>query len=219
MPVQKYTAREIVRKNAQKKATGLTRDQVSEETETARSMERQKGRGLDEPGRLDSLRLAEWAHTEWRRIGYVMAEEAMDVYAPEKDPKAAQWERQRLERVAAEKAAAGQDARGPATVEDLDTDGKLARLEMFVRETVLPRTHPHTTARRRVLEALGEAGGLCTARTRNSDGDVIVCTLDAGHYDPDDKPPFKDGKPGGWHKAGASIWNDSGAACIPHAAL
>ncbi|MFJ8495457.1 hypothetical protein ACIRBZ_45100 [Streptomyces sp. NPDC094038] len=97
----------------------------------------------------------------------------------------------------------------------------LVRLERVVRESVLPGTHPHTTARRRVLEALGEAGGLCTARTRNADGDgdVAVCTLDAGHYDPDDKPPFKDGKPGSWHKADASIWNDSGAACIPHAAL
>ncbi|MFF7954082.1 hypothetical protein [Streptomyces griseorubiginosus] len=95
----------------------------------------------------------------------------------------------------------------------------LVRLETFVRESVLSRTYPHTTQRRRALEALGEAGGLCTARTRNSDGDVIVCTLDAGHYDPDNKPPFKDGKPGGWHKADASIWNDSGAACIPHAAL
>jgi hypothetical protein len=95
----------------------------------------------------------------------------------------------------------------------------LERLEAFVREVVLPGTHPHTTARRRVLEALGEAGGLCTARTRNADGDIVVCTLDAGHYDPDDKPPFKDGKPGGWHKAGASIWNDLGAACIPHAAI
>ncbi|MFI9311311.1 hypothetical protein [Streptomyces triculaminicus] len=95
----------------------------------------------------------------------------------------------------------------------------LVRLRTFVQENVLPRTHPHTTQRRRVLEALGEAGGLCSARTVNSDGDVIVCTLDAGHYDPDDKPPFKDGKPGGWHKADASIWNDSGAACIPHTAI
>ncbi|MGW1776280.1 hypothetical protein [Streptomyces sp. NPDC002104] len=95
----------------------------------------------------------------------------------------------------------------------------LVRLERYVREAVLPATHPHTTARRQVLEALGEAGGLCTARTVNSDGDYVVCTLDAGHYDPDDKPPFRDGKPGGWHKAGASIWNDLGAACIPHAAL
>ncbi|MER5996423.1 hypothetical protein [Streptomyces viridosporus] len=95
----------------------------------------------------------------------------------------------------------------------------LVRLEAYVRETVLPPTHPYTTERRRVLEALGEAGGLCTARTRDSDGDVMVCTLDAGHYDPDDKPSFKDGEPAGWHKAGASIWNDLGAACIPHAAV
>ncbi|MFJ3950490.1 hypothetical protein ACIPXV_10525 [Streptomyces libani] len=95
----------------------------------------------------------------------------------------------------------------------------LVRLEKFVKETVLPRTYPHTTQRRRALEALGETGGLCTARTVNSDGDVIVCTLDAGHYDPDNKPPFKDGKPGGWHKADASIWNDLGAACIPLTAL
>lgn len=95
----------------------------------------------------------------------------------------------------------------------------LVRLERFVRESVLPCTHPHTTARRRVLEALSEAGGLCTARTVNSDGVYVVCTLDAGHYDPDDKPNFKDGKPGGWHKADASIWNDLGAACTPHAAI
>ncbi|WP_330358810.1 hypothetical protein [Streptomyces chartreusis] len=93
------------------------------------------------------------------------------------------------------------------------------RLERYVREAVLPATHPYTTVRRRVLEALGEAGGLCTAQARNADGDVVVCTLDAGHYDVDDKPSFEDGKPGGWHRADASIWNDSGAAWLPHAAL
>lgn len=94
----------------------------------------------------------------------------------------------------------------------------LVRLEAFVRETVLPRTYLNTTQRRRALEALGEADGLCTARTVNSDGDYIVCTLGAGHYDPDDKPPFKDGKPGGWHKADSSIWNDESATARPHTA-
>ncbi|MFC9948521.1 hypothetical protein [Streptomyces pratensis] len=47
----------------------------------------------------------------------------------------------------------------------------LVRLEKFVRENVLPCTHPNTTQRRRALEALGEAGGLCTARTRNADAE------------------------------------------------
>ncbi|MFE0379085.1 hypothetical protein ACFW1M_26660 [Streptomyces inhibens] len=89
----------------------------------------------------------------------------------------------------------------------------LVRLESFVRGTVLPGTRSNTTERRRVLEALGEAGGLCTARTAEmSGGDVIVCTRKAGHYDPDDLPGRKrgksDGTPGGWHKAGASIWSD-----------
>ncbi|WP_260696019.1 hypothetical protein [Streptomyces sp. IB201691-2A2] len=60
------------------------------------------------------------------------------------------------------------------------------RLEKFVRKTVLPHTHPHTTAWHRVL---GEADGQCTARTVNSDGDYVVCTLNAGHYDPGEKPP------------------------------
>ncbi|MFI7104223.1 hypothetical protein ACIBK8_33390 [Streptomyces sp. NPDC050161] len=53
----------------------------------------------------------------------------------------------------------------------------------------------------------------------NSDGDVIVCMLGAGHCAPDGKLPFKDGKPGGWHRADASVWNGLGAACIPHAAI
>ncbi|MFD9151097.1 hypothetical protein [Streptomyces diastaticus] len=71
----------------------------------------------------------------------------------------------------------------------------LVWLERFVRETVLPRTHPNTTQWRRVPEELGEAGGLCAARAAEmSSGDVIFCTRKTGHYDPDDKPSFMDGK-------------------------
>ncbi|MFE2750341.1 hypothetical protein ACFXKX_39765 [Streptomyces scopuliridis] len=65
----------------------------------------------------------------------------------------------------------------------------LERLEVFVRETVLARTYPHTMEHRRVLEALGKADSLCTARTMElSTGDIILCTREAGHYDPDDGP-------------------------------
>ncbi|MGC5365728.1 hypothetical protein ACPXCE_29340 [Streptomyces sp. DT24] len=81
--------------------------------------------------------------------------------------------------------------------------------------------HPHATERRRLLEALGEAGGLCAARTvEMSSGDVILCTREAGHYDPDDLPGWKrgksDGTPGGWHLASGAIWSGAGAACYPH---
>ncbi|MFF0437534.1 hypothetical protein ACFYU9_35640 [Streptomyces sp. NPDC004327] len=112
-----------------------------------------------------------------------------------------------------------QSRRDDRSAEAAELAVHIADLERFVREAMLLAAHPHITARRRVLEVLGEAGGLCTARTRNADGDVVVCTLDAGHYDPDDKPPFKDGQPSGWRKADASVWNGSGAACVPHAAI
>ncbi|MFD3424255.1 hypothetical protein [Streptomyces decoyicus] len=100
----------------------------------------------------------------------------------------------------------------------------LVRLESFVREAVLPGTHPDTTQRHRVLEALGEASGLCTARTvETSSGDVILCTREARHCDPSDLPGFKrgksDGTPGGWHLANGAIWSDAGAACTPHTAV
>ncbi|MFD8790868.1 hypothetical protein [Streptomyces vinaceus] len=106
MPVQKYTGREFSRSKVQRRAEGMTRDEVAEQTEVARAFERQKGRALEEPGRLQSLRLAEWAHTEWRRIGYVMAEQGLAVYSVTADAKALQWEQQRIERIAAERGSA-----------------------------------------------------------------------------------------------------------------
>nr|WP_202535143.1 hypothetical protein [Streptomyces sp. SID4923] len=124
------------------------------------------------------------------------------VYAPEEDAQGTVRAREREERRQraldehAEHMARQRGERKALAEEQADWV-RLERLERFVRQSVLPRTHPHTTARRQALEALGEAGGLCTARTRNADGDVIVCTLDAGHYEPDQMPPFRSGKPGG----------------------
>jgi multidrug efflux pump subunit AcrA (membrane-fusion protein) len=99
----------------------------------------------------------------------------------------------------------------------------LARLDAYVRGTVLPGTHAHTMRRRQVLEALGEAGGLCTAQTVSlTSGDVILCTLEAGHFDPDDLPGWKrgihDGTAGGWHRCDGSIWDDSASYSRPHIA-
>ncbi|MEU9359969.1 hypothetical protein AB0D35_17910 [Streptomyces sp. NPDC048301] len=73
----------------------------------------------------------------------------------------------------------------------------LVRLEGFVQEAVLSRTYPLATA--------AGAGGLCTARMLNADGDFVVCTRDAGHYDWTTSPSFEDGEPGGWHEADASM--------------
>lgn len=54
----------------------------------------------------------------------------------------------------------------------------LVRPEAFDWETVLPRTHPNTTAWRRVL---GEADGLCMARTVEMSSGDVLCTRAAGH--------------------------------------
>lgn len=95
----------------------------------------------------------------------------------------------------------------------------LVRLEVFVREAVLSRAGSCTVERRWVLGELGGAGGLCTAWTVGpSTGEVFVCTREAGHYPRDDKPSRRDGEPGGWHLASASIWDDSAAYSHPHAA-
>lgn len=90
----------------------------------------------------------------------------------------------------------------------------LERLEAFVRQTVLPRTYPHTMERRRVLEALGEAGGLCNARTiEYATGGVIVCTREAGHYEGD--APRRE-EPEGWHTCNVATWIDDWPYNHPH---
>ncbi|MFE3144401.1 hypothetical protein [Streptomyces scopuliridis] len=94
----------------------------------------------------------------------------------------------------------------------------LMRLEAFIQETILPHTHPYTMERRRVLEALGKASGLCTTRTMElTTGDIILCTHKASHYHPEGyDPSWKGGMPGGWHLANASIWDDSASYSHPH---
>ncbi|MFF7199224.1 hypothetical protein ACFZAM_36660 [Streptomyces sp. NPDC008079] len=90
----------------------------------------------------------------------------------------------------------------------------LERLEAFVRQAVLPRTYPNAMERRRVLEALGEAGGLCNARTiEYATGDVIVCTREAGHYEGD--APRRE-EPEGWHKCNVATWIDDRPYNHPH---
>ncbi|MFE0449135.1 hypothetical protein [Streptomyces fungicidicus] len=82
----------------------------------------------------------------------------------------------------------------------------LVRLERFVRENVLPRTTGR--GRRSVHGADGE-------RRRGRHRLQARCRA----LRPGRKAALQDGKPGGWHKADASIWNDLSAARIPHAAL
>lgn len=97
----------------------------------------------------------------------------------------------------------------------------LERLEAFVRETVLPRTYPNTMERRRVLEALGEARELCNARSiEYSTGDVIFCTRQAGHYDPEGYTPRRGAAPGGEmpgaHQCNGITWIDDQPYNYPH---
>lgn len=48
----------------------------------------ERGENFSSPG---------WQRTEWRRIGSVMAEEAMDLYTPERDSRVQELELRRLE--------------------------------------------------------------------------------------------------------------------------
>jgi hypothetical protein len=93
---------------------------------------------------------------------------------------------------------------------------ELERLRAFARPS-LHRAYPHTMEWRRVVEMLGEDGSLCNARTiEYSSGDVICCTREAGHYDPEVKPEG-DG-PGGWHLCNARRWTDDRPYNHSHAA-
>lgn len=61
-------------------------------------------------------------HTEWRRIGYVMEEEGLEVYDPELDPTAVRWAREEAEQERQERARQGSATKMVLTVPvDKDT--------------------------------------------------------------------------------------------------
>ncbi|GAA1923551.1 hypothetical protein [Streptantibioticus ferralitis] len=74
MQVEEFTAREVIRQSVQKKATDIDREEAAAETDKTRDWEHQAERGINEPGRLDTLRCAEWKHTQYRCVGYVMTQ-------------------------------------------------------------------------------------------------------------------------------------------------
>ncbi|MFE7347588.1 hypothetical protein [Streptomyces fimicarius] len=48
-------------------------------------------------------------------------------------------------------------------------------------------------------------------------GDVILCTREAGHYDPEARPEGEDS--GSWHKCNLRTWIDDRPYNHPHAAV
>ncbi|MFE3770922.1 hypothetical protein [Streptomyces sp. NPDC059122] len=95
MQVEKITAREVIHRTVQKKATEMDREKVAEETKNARVREHQAQRRMGEPGHLKALRHAERKHTDGRRIGYLTTEEHMETHTPQTDPEATKGQHQR----------------------------------------------------------------------------------------------------------------------------
>ena len=94
------SSREIIRR----KATGMTREQITKATEDAAGWERHRSRVCENDGDMAAIKGAIQDHKEWRRIGYVMAEENMKTYNPDADPTVQRWRREDEERQAAESA-------------------------------------------------------------------------------------------------------------------
>lgn len=96
-------------------------------------------------------------------------------------------------------------------------DAEVHLLRAFARNCIAA-TAPNTMERRRILELIGEANDLCNASTiEDSSGDYIVCTREAGHYDPQQRPD--ETGPGGWHHCNASVWDDSTPCSHPHSRM
>ena len=83
----------------------MTRQQITKETEDAAGWERHRSQVCENDGDMAAIEGAIQDHKEWRRIGYVMAEENMETYNPDADPTVQRWRREDEERQAAESAA------------------------------------------------------------------------------------------------------------------
>ncbi|MDG9705888.1 hypothetical protein [Streptomyces sp. DH37] len=86
----KIRARATVRR----KAAGMTAGQIEKATDEARRHERIRSRLRETEDDVRAIGIAVAEHTEWRRIGYVMEEEGLEVYDPERDPTAVRWARE-----------------------------------------------------------------------------------------------------------------------------
>ncbi|WP_031511427.1 hypothetical protein [Streptomyces megasporus] len=86
----KIRARAAVRRTA----TGTTAEQIEKATDEARIHERDRSRVCETEDDIRALGIAVAEHTEWRRLGYVMEEEGLEVYDPERDPTAVRWARE-----------------------------------------------------------------------------------------------------------------------------
>ncbi|MFE2729331.1 hypothetical protein [Kitasatospora sp. NPDC059327] len=89
--------------------------QITEETQEAAQYERHRSRVCDNNEDLAAIKGAIAQHKEWRRIGYVMAEEGLTTYDPDRDPTVQRWRREEHARQLAETAAQAQAAEHAAT--------------------------------------------------------------------------------------------------------
>lgn len=86
------------------RAAGMTAEQIEKATDEARMHERIRSRLCETEDDVRAIGIAVAEHTEWRRIGYVMEEEGLEVYEPERDPTAVRWVREEAERERQERA-------------------------------------------------------------------------------------------------------------------
>ncbi|MER7850581.1 hypothetical protein ABTZ03_42380 [Kitasatospora sp. NPDC096077] len=98
------------RESVRRKATGMTREQITEATQEAAMWERHRSRVCDNADDEAMIKDAIARHKEWRRIGYVMAEEHLTTYDPDRDPTVQRWNREARARELAEAAAQAQAA-------------------------------------------------------------------------------------------------------------